>query len=322
MPFYDDTDGFAGGPNFRFGNATDKQGGVVIQFYHVPTAKKALQYEWDNGSQATFKAFLTQFKDNFKVNWNGKETFGRMDAIQTYKNTQRQISIEFEVPSYSLSEATINFINLQKLIMMQYPVYEVVETSKVVAPSTPPAGSGPPQPVPTAAAPTTVTAATGTDRDLENAAAKSEQEQATVPTYNKNVGRFMSSPPLIYVKFLNWISNDISRPARNVLDVRDALVATISEVSFSPDLDQGYHFSEGKLIPKLFTINLNLTIIHTQELGWVNKVEGSNESLDTHVFGEPRSLNTNTEGFQQYGIYPYQTDTFSYRKVKKEEDGG
>jgi hypothetical protein len=52
MPFYDDTDGFAGGPNFRFGNATDKQGGVVIQFYHVPTAKKALQYEWDNGSQA------------------------------------------------------------------------------------------------------------------------------------------------------------------------------------------------------------------------------------------------------------------------------
>ena len=81
-------------------------------------------------SQAFFKAFITNFKDTWKTNWNQKETFGRMDAIQTYKNTQRSISVSFDVPSHSKDEAIDNFLMLQQLISMQYPVYEVTNQQR------------------------------------------------------------------------------------------------------------------------------------------------------------------------------------------------
>lgn len=302
MSFYDDTDKIAGGENFRYKKPNEKNG-AVIQFYQVATIKKSLE-AGSFSSQATFKAFLTDFKDNYKVNWNGKETFGRMDAIQTYKNTQRQINIQFEVPSVSVEEAELNFLNLQSLIQMQYPVYEVVETTKIVTPATP------------ATEAATTTSNTRTDRDLGAAVVKASEQPPTAPVSNNGISRFISSPPLIYVKFMNWISGDLNSPSLASSDMQNALVVVLNEVSFNPDLEQGYHFSEdrgGLLIPKLFTVNLNLTVIHTQELGWVNKVEGSVEQLDNHQFGQPRAVQ-GKPGFVTYPTYPYQTGDFYYNK--------
>lgn len=319
MSFYDDTDKIAGGENFRYVKP-DQKSGVVIQFYHVPTVNKAIEQGLYT-SQATFKAFLTSFKDNFKVNWNPKETFGRMDAIQTYKNTQRQISLEFDVPSVSLEEGQLNFLNLQSLVQMQYPVYEVVETSKVVTPATPATNAAPPSNIPPAGTPnTTTTPASGTDRDLEAAAAKKTQEAATAPIANKDTSRFISSPPLIYVKFMNWVSGDFNQANTGKAGIQNALVATVSEVSFSPDLEQGFYAMDNFneiLVPKLFTVSLNLTIIHTQELGWVNKVNGTNETLTNHLFGEPKADEGDQEGFVPYPTFPYQTHDIKYRSPKK-----
>lgn len=318
MPFYDDTDSFAGGADFRYKNPIDKSG-VVIQFYQVATAKKALDTK-TFGSQATFKAFLTSFKDNYKVNWNPKETFGRMDAVQTYKNTQRQISVEFEVPSVSFEEAQLNFLNLQSLIQMQYPVYEVIQTSRVVAPATPPINNPPPSNTPPAGTPnTTTTPPSTTDRDLKAAADKRDEQAASAPVSNNSVSRFISSPPLIYVKFLNWISGDLNSPTAATSDIQNALVTVISEVNFNPDLDQGYYMSndEQLLIPKLFTINLNMTVIHTQELGWVNKVAGTNEPLTNYQFGAPVVPEGETRGFVTYPTYPYQTNNINYFKPEE-----
>jgi hypothetical protein len=307
VSFYDDTDKLAGGSKFRTDTPGEKNG-VIIQFYHVPTIKGALEKETFK-SQASFKAFLTSFKDSFKVNWNQKETFGRMDAIQTYKNTQRQMSIEFEVPSVSLQEAELNFISLQNLIQMQYPVYEMVETSKVVMPATPAVQS--PQNPPTSSG-------SNPDRDLGAAVQKAGEQPVTANrTDVKNISKFISSPPLIYVKFLNWITNEYEMA--NVGNAQNALVATINEVSFSPDLEQGFHVEISDevnkiLIPKMFTISLNLTIIHTQELGWVNKVIGSTEPLTSYQFGEPKALQQETEGFADYKLFPYHMGEYSYKK--------
>ena len=302
MAFYDNdiTDNLSG-KDFRNGIGSAKNG-AVIQFYHVPTIRTSLKVG-TNDSQATFKAFLTEFKDNFKVNWNAKETFGRMDAIQTYKNTQRTISIAFDVPSNSTEEADLNFFELQKLITMQYPVYETVNIATLAKPlqSIDQTGDG----------------TFSMERDIANAVAARENSVSFQTAAAKGeTARFMSSPPLLYIKFMNWIGEINSEyNADKFNDVGDSLVGIVREVNFAPDLDQGFHFIRSKLVPKLFTVNLNITVIHTSELGWSNTVAVSGEKLQNHVFGQPKGSEGAT-GFEEYENFPYGMANINYKKNK------
>lgn len=295
MAFYDETDGMASVKTGKtyFGSPSDKNG-MVIQFYHIATIKKSIQNKYPNGSQATFKAFLNTFKDNFKVNWNPKETYGRMDPIQTFKNTQRTINIEFDVPSNSLEEAVTNFRELEKLIMMQYPVYETVilgSTKNNASPAT-------------------------QNNNTPDSPAQQQEQQAENAIFQggKVTTRFMSSPPLLYVKFLNWIDNE-APVVKQQTGFEGCLVGVISEVAFAPDMDVGVYLDNNKLIPKLFTINLNINIIHTKELGWTDTVSISGEKLDTHVFGEPVASEGDKTGFNPYTSFPYAMDEFIYKKM-------
>jgi hypothetical protein len=304
MAFYDNdiTDNLSG-KDFRSGQAINKNG-AVIQFYHVPTINTSLKANTNN-SQATFKAFLTTFKDNFKVNWNAKETFGRMDAIQTYKNTQRTISVAFDVPSSSEEEANLNFFEIQKLITMQYPVYESVNIATLAKS---------PQSIDQ-----TNDGTFNMERDIATAVAAKENSVSFQSAVAKGeTARFMSSPPLLYIKFMNWISDASDLATANtdkLADVTDALVGIVSEVNFSPDLEQGFHFINSRLVPKLFTVDLNITIIHTSELGWSNTVAVTGEKLQNYVFGQPKGTE-NTEGFTEYESFPYGIANTFYNKNK------
>lgn len=298
MPFYEDeTDALAG---FRGRGRPSTKQGIVIQFYHVATIKKALTAGVENGSQATFKAFLTAFKDNFKVNWNQKETYGRMDAIQTFKNTQRSITISFDVPSHSEEEAVGNFIELEKLIMMQYPVYESINLAS-------PPGDGS----------SATTEQSSADKELSRAISTNSQNSSLQSSASKTTGRFMSAPPLLYIKFLNWVSNTEQAGSEDAAGFKNCLVGTISDVSFSPDLEQGVHIIDGKLIPKTFILDLNINIIHTEELGWIDTISNTGQKLKTHVFGDPKS-DSGESGFGSYGAFPYNVEKYIYSEDSEE----
>jgi hypothetical protein len=292
MAFFDETDAMAG-QNKEFGKASEKNG-AIIQFYHIATFRKSTDAQLDNGSQATFKAFLTDFSDSFKTNWSPKETMGRMDPIQTYKNTQRQITIAFDVPSHSEEESQFNFIQLQKLIMMQYPVYQTTDLNKV--------SNAQSQPI-------------VTTESTPNFIGPMLEPSKTNNTTNIQ-GRFIASPPLLYIKFMNWISEDIGHSSGERSDyASDALVGVVSDVTFKPDLDAGFQFINNKLVPKLFTVNLSISVVHTQELGWTNNIIGSGQELETHLFGQPIAI-PEKDGFMTYPVFPYKTDNFYYRKKK------
>lgn len=87
---------------------------------------------WDNFIQFTsvisktsvkFKAFLTGFSDEYKSEWNSEQVYGRNDPIQTFKNTTRTISIEWDSPAGSANEAKTNMIAAAALTRMLYPGY-------------------------------------------------------------------------------------------------------------------------------------------------------------------------------------------------------
>lgn len=98
-----------------FADGSDVQANLLhqyIEFFHIPS-----------GQRVRFKAFLRNFSDQYTSNWNKEEVFGRMDPVQTFKNTTREISVAWDVPSASIEEARRNLRKCTKLFSMLYPSY-------------------------------------------------------------------------------------------------------------------------------------------------------------------------------------------------------
>lgn len=85
---------------------------TFISFYHVPSEKSVY-----------FKAFITSFNESFSSDWTSEQVFGRADPIQTFKQNQRNISLNFKVPAAHEGEAYTNLARVQKLIQFLYPTY-------------------------------------------------------------------------------------------------------------------------------------------------------------------------------------------------------
>ena len=101
VEFTDQTDGYA-------------EAGKKLIFQFVPSPDVFVE----------FKAFLTDFSDDFKQSWNPTEVYGRNDAVQTFKNTQRVINVGFDIPAHSVREAYSNMDKCSTLARMLYPSYE------------------------------------------------------------------------------------------------------------------------------------------------------------------------------------------------------
>ena len=70
-----------------------------------------------------FPAFLTNISQDFKSQWNTESVFGRMDPIATFQNTTRTVSLGWNVPAASVTEAKLNHSKFTKLSQMLYPAY-------------------------------------------------------------------------------------------------------------------------------------------------------------------------------------------------------
>lgn len=102
-------------------------------------AYKIYIYSFSNEEKEgiVFPAFLKDFSDSYKSDWNSQRVLGKMDPIATFKNTIRTISFNFDVPSESLGEAKENLSKIDYIIRGQYPVYDSGELGTSVLSSPP-----------------------------------------------------------------------------------------------------------------------------------------------------------------------------------------
>jgi hypothetical protein len=86
------------------------------------------------GHTVTFKAFITEFQQQFSSTWNSEEVFGRMDPIATFQGTNRSVSVGWTIPAGGLNEAKNNAQMINALATMLYPAYSSgqVEVDSVV----------------------------------------------------------------------------------------------------------------------------------------------------------------------------------------------
>jgi hypothetical protein len=95
--------------------------GYFIEIYHIISSTPVF-----------FKAFLTDFTDNFITNYNKEQVFGRSDPIQVYQNTERVINVAFDLVSSNMNEARANIVKANNLISMMYPSYEKSGTANTI----------------------------------------------------------------------------------------------------------------------------------------------------------------------------------------------
>ena len=99
---------------------------AVLSFFHVPSE-----------TDLFFKAFITTFAETYGCDWTPDTVFGRTDPIFTFKNTTRNITLGWKIPSETISEAYENLGKLQKLAQFLYPNYTELGNSSTVLSQSP-----------------------------------------------------------------------------------------------------------------------------------------------------------------------------------------
>jgi hypothetical protein len=210
-----------------------------IEFFHLPSSYFV-----------SFKAFLTEFTDNYSSEWNTSQVYGRMDPIATFKRTSRKINVGFQVPAVSVQEAEQNMTRMSLLLQMLYPSFDSTSLSGMEATTV---NTGPQDP-----------------------------SRETIST--------IKGSPLFKIKFLNWIkgssyetmsaeNGSTSTEGKIGLDAQSSgLMGFVEGFSFAPDLDAGVFQAGLELWPKLMTINFAFNVIHEHELGWKKMGSVKNET--------------------------------------------
>lgn len=203
-----------------------------------------------SGEQIQFEPYITKFGDNYKSDWKPEYVIGRMDGIHNFNKTTRSIPIAFNVPSTDIASAKINYNKSKKLASFLYPYYKTTKIDEG-------------------------------EKSVNNEFANLEgQIDATTENFYKaiklsttleerlNIRKdvaIMSSSPILSIKFCNLISDQNGQP----------LYGYVEGYNYNPDIEMGFFVDDeaGELIPKVYSVDFNFTVIHTQPLGWTSDGE-------------------------------------------------
>ena len=193
------------------------------------------------GVRADFKAFVTNFVDNFNSSWASDQPYGKADPIRKFAGTQRSMVLSWETVAADEEEAKDNMIRISALTQMLYPMYE---------------NRG----------------YTG----IGDAGSITLLNSAKAPGAAKASRRWcIAAPPLMTVKFANLIQNEappdieglpgtaaIQKRLHNETFIK-GLICAVDGVSINPRVDAGFfEIAGGILYPKVYGLTCQMTVLH------------------------------------------------------------
>ena len=292
----------------RFGSQrpTSTATGHVLHFHSVAT-----------GATVHFKAFLTEYADQYESDWNDEPTFGRMDPISTFQRTKRTINLGWDVPAASVDEAKFNLAEAERFISMLYPVYTTIPVKGGLSDTQQETLKSIKQQQDAVTATTLrqeefvqsleraknlkgVEVAAGAsvdtliqrstdliqkqDTEFLKLAAEEDKILNSIPGERK--ASVMVAAPLFKLKFSNLIMDN--RPGISIKSgaARAGLVGKLSGLTYQPDIEHGFFgdsefdgIPENSLIPQTIKFSCQFTVLHTEPLGW-----SQNKSKRTKAF--------------------------------------
>ena len=87
-----------------------------------------------NGKYLVFRAILSGINDNISPEWNSEKYIGRADKVHVYSGAERNISFNFAIAPKSKVELPRLMEKLNYLMGLCYPMYDVNNNNRMVAP--------------------------------------------------------------------------------------------------------------------------------------------------------------------------------------------
>ena len=227
---------------------------------------------------AKFYAYVDNFSENFASSWNAEQFYGKTDPIVGFKNTKRTMQVGWKIPSSNVEEAKAGYENLNSLATMLYPSYMGPDPRRIYQ---------------------------SVEFDKEEDELHTNRRKTLRSIHGQSSAQPLGKPPLIAVGWANLIETErsIDGGGRYLPDRRDymaekieaptgnrkmsqkeiisykyqiklnrlqeltRLLCHVENFTMSPVMEAGF-FSEGeKLYPKVWNCSVNITILHTHELG-------------------------------------------------------
>ena len=114
----------------------------------------------------------------------------------------------------------------------------------------------------------------------------------------------ISTAPLHKIKFANWVTSGGAQGAIS----EAGLVVALEGVSFKPNLDAGVIENGPKLLPKQFDLELQMTVLHTDQIGWNPDGWTGKRRYPYTEISEDISLNNPEDGELNMTIGPTQEE--------------
>lgn len=234
-------------------------------------------YHIPSGHSVRFKAYIKDYSDQYQSDWSEEKVYGRMDPIVQFQGTTRVISLDWDVIASSFQEGVLNHKKCSLLFAMLYPSYEPSRDNR--------------------------------------------PSSATL----------INTAPLFKVKFGNLIQTGESQNGESVGTTAEenGLVGKITGFTYKPDFERGFFDqvggsvrlpaigetfdgTPGTMIPKIHSLAMEFTVLHTNKLGWKgqrkrdkyfphgrnleeqdrntansnNNMDEQNQSIISEIFGE------------------------------------
>ena len=202
---------------------------LIISFQHVPTEKEVY-----------FKAFVTTFNESYNCDWTPEMVYGRGDPIYQFKNTQRKITLGFNIPAASDGEAYENLGRVQQLLQFLYPRYSEINSASSIT-----------------QAPLIRMKVMNLLRNVNDTFEAQDKDYEASPTATIEVNASSD-------KYDNY--KGLQRHYAH-----DGVLGVIDNVAVNHGLegeDGVYIAASGTILPKLMEITVNFSAIHEHTMGW------------------------------------------------------
>ena len=208
----------------------------VISFYHVAMCKDIY-----------FKAYITTYNETFNSDWTPESVYGRSDPIYIFKQTQRVVTLGFEVLAESKGEAYENLGKVGALTQFLYPVYQNTPQAQTISQS-----------------PLVRLKMMNLGRSMVKAQEGEKNQIAQQPT-----------------------PSDIYRNYQSTHSPSNGMLGVINNVTINHNIEgeEGVVLKGvNTILPKRISVNVSFNVIHEHTLGWDSqKVFG--EGHDTFPYG-------------------------------------
>ena len=224
------------------------------------------------GKSVQFKAYITDMNQTFASTWNSVDVYGRNDSISTFQGTKRTISLTFDVPAGSETEASENLAKCGELATYLYPGYardgemqgkgqnrKFIESSKTISRA----------PLVKIHFSNLIDSMVGKKAETKKEKENKEKTTPSSPSTTPAPSAVQNASTSVADNLPKPKEKDEKEKKITGKKIIPGLLGFIDSYTFTPNMETGM-FGRGPYYPRTINVSLTFNVLHQTELGFAH----------------------------------------------------